>query len=61
MTFLQWLNSSQYLERTAVVFGDSNSQLVVGGVPRIIEDYAPKLNPEAHRQSLEILSETPSM
>ena len=25
MTFLHWLNSSEHLERTAVVYGDSNS------------------------------------
>ena len=92
MTFLRWLNSPEHLERTAVVFGDSNSgktavlngtartlamryqedrpyYLCAGtvngmrsayrkgllkiGVPRIIEDYAPKGNPNGHRQSLE--------
>ena len=92
MTFLRWLNSSEHLERTAVVYGDSNSGktavlngtartlamryqedqpyylcagsvngmrsahrkgLLKKGVPRIIEDYAPKGNPNGHRQSLE--------
>ena len=93
MTFLHWLNSPEHLERTAVVYGESNTGktavlgatartlairyqeeeqpyylcsstvndlrsahrkgLLKKGVPRIIEDYAPKGNPNGHRQSLE--------
>jgi len=93
ITFLHWLNTPEHLERTAVVYGDSNSGktavlngtartlavryqehaapyylcagtvngfkgayrkgLLQRGVPRIIEDYAPKGNPNGNRQSLE--------
>lgn len=92
MTYLHWLNSSEHLERTAVIYSDSNAGktavlhgtartlamryqedqpyylcagtvnglrlahrkgLLKTGVPRIIEDYAPRGNPNGGRQSLE--------
>ena len=91
MTFLHWLNSPEHLERTAVVYGESNTGktavlnatartlairyqeeqpyylcsgtvndlrpahrkgLLKKGVPRIIEDYAPRGNPNGKRQAL---------